>query len=66
MAKMKTIKGASKRFKVSKSGRIKRRAANRNHILTKKAKGRKRRLRVAVNSVSSCEKSMVLRMLKQK
>ena len=66
MAKMKTIKGAAKRFKVTKSGRIKRRAANRNHILTKKAKGRKRKLRVAVNAVNACEKSMVLRMLKEK
>ena len=66
MAKMKTIKGAAKRFKVSKSGRIKRRAANRNHILEKKSKSRKRRLRVAVNAVTSCEKNMVLRMLKQK
>ena len=63
MAKMKTIKGAVKRFKVSKSGRIKRRAANRNHILTKKAKGRKRRLRCATNAVTACEKHMVLRML---
>jgi large subunit ribosomal protein L35 len=66
MAKMKSIKGAVKRFKVSKSGRIKRRAANRNHILTKKAKGRKRRLRVAVNTIAACEKSNVLRMLRLK
>lgn len=60
---MKTNKGALKRFKVSKSGRIKRRAANRNHILTKKSPGRKRRLRCATNTVSAVEKNMVLRML---
>ena len=66
MAKMKTIRGAVKRFKTTKSGRIKRRAANRNHILTKKAKGRKRRLRGAVNAVNACEKHMVQRMLNEK
>ena len=63
MAKMKTNKGALKRFKVSKSGRIKRRAANRNHILTKKSKARKRRLRVAVNVVNAADKKMILRLL---
>ena len=66
MAKMKTNKGAKKRFKVCSSGRIKRRAANRNHILTKKAKDRKRRLRRSTNSVCDVEKTAVLRMLKKK
>lgn len=42
--KIKSHKGAAKRFKKTASG-FKFRNANRNHILTKKAKSRKRRLR---------------------
>ena len=45
MPKIKTHRGAQKRFKVTKSGKIKHRSTNRNHILTKKAPGRKRQLR---------------------
>jgi len=45
MPKLKTNKGAAKRLKKTGSGGIKRRRANRNHILTKKSKSRKRRLR---------------------
>jgi len=45
MPKMKTVKGAAKRFKVKKSGKIKRGAAFRSHILTKKSQKRKRHLR---------------------
>ena len=45
MPKMKTVKGAAKRFKVKKSGKIKRGAAFRSHILTKKSQKRKRQLR---------------------
>ena len=45
MPKMKTKSGAKKRFKVSASGRIKRGAAYRRHILTKKTTKRKRQLR---------------------
>jgi large subunit ribosomal protein L35 len=44
MPKMKTHKGAAKRFKVTGTGRITRRRANLNHILEKKAPKRKRRL----------------------
>lgn len=47
MPKMKTNRGAAKRFKVTKSGRIKYTKANRRHILTKKAPKRKRQLRNA-------------------
>jgi large subunit ribosomal protein L35 len=35
MPKMKSVKGAVKRFKVKKNGSIKRGTANRSHILTK-------------------------------
>ena len=44
MPKMKTHKGAAKRFKVTGSGKITRRRAFKNHILEKKAPKRKRRL----------------------
>jgi len=45
MPKMKTVKGAAKRFKVKKSGKVKRGASFRSHILTKKSQKRKRQLR---------------------
>jgi large subunit ribosomal protein L35 len=45
MPKMKTNRGAAKRFKVKKSGKVKRGAAYRSHILTKKSQKRKRHLR---------------------
>jgi len=44
MPKMKTHKGAAKRFKVTGSGKLSRRRANLNHILEKKSPKRKRRL----------------------
>jgi large subunit ribosomal protein L35 len=45
MPKLKTNRGAAKRFKKTGSGKIKRRRANSSHILTKKSTKRKRRLR---------------------
>ena len=45
MPKMKTHRGAAKRFKKTASGRVVRTRANRQHILTKKSTKRKRRLR---------------------
>ena len=47
MPKLKTKKGVAKRFKLTKSGKIKRMKAGRSHILTKKARNRKRKLRRA-------------------
>jgi large subunit ribosomal protein L35 len=44
MPKMKTDKGAAKRFKVTGTGKIRRRHAFLNHILEKKSPTRKRRL----------------------
>jgi large subunit ribosomal protein L35 len=44
MPKMKTNSGASKRFSITGSGKIKRKQAFKRHILTKKATDRKRRL----------------------
>jgi large subunit ribosomal protein L35 len=42
--KMKTHKGAKKRFKTTGSGKITRRSKNLNHFLEKKSSRRKRRL----------------------
>jgi large subunit ribosomal protein L35 len=47
MPKMKTNRSAAKRFKVTGKGKVKRRQANKSHILTKKASKRKRHLRDA-------------------
>jgi len=44
MPKMKTHRGAAKRFKVTGSGKIMRRKAYRAHILEKKSSRRTRRL----------------------
>lgn len=44
MPKMKTNSGAKKRFKVTATGKIKRKHAFKNHILTKKDKKRKKHL----------------------
>ncbi|MGI6039947.1 MAG: 50S ribosomal protein L35 [Clostridiales bacterium] len=45
MPKMKTHRGAAKRFKFTKTGKIKRGSAFKSHILTKKTTKRKRGLR---------------------
>ena len=43
MPKMKSVKGATKRFKVKKNGQIKRGTAFRSHILTKQDAGQRRK-----------------------
>lgn len=45
MPKMKTHRGAAKRFKKTSTGKIVRSRRNKQHILTKKSPKRKRRLR---------------------
>lgn len=65
MPKMKTNSGAKKRFKLRGDGSAKKRSANRNHILTKKAQKRKRNLRGA-SVVSASDADNVARMLLQK
>jgi large subunit ribosomal protein L35 len=47
MPKIRTNRGAAKRFSKTGSGRIKRRHAYKSHILTKKSQKRKRHLRHA-------------------
>jgi large subunit ribosomal protein L35 len=44
MPKVKTKSGAKKRFKVTGTGKVKRKRAFKNHILTKKETKQKRRL----------------------
>ena len=45
MPKLKTNKSAAKRFRMTKSGKIKKRTAGRIHILTKKSRKSKRKMR---------------------
>ena len=45
MPKMKSHRGARKRFKITGTGKVKRMKAFKSHILTKKTSKRKRRLR---------------------
>lgn len=45
MPKMKSHRGASKRFKTTASGKLKRKKAYHSHILNKKSTKRKRKLR---------------------
>ncbi len=47
MPKMKSDSGAKKRFKITASGKVKRRKAYKSHILTSKSRKRKRKLRQA-------------------
>jgi len=62
MPKMKTDRGAAKRFKVTGTGRLRRRQAMRSHILEKKASTRTRRLGREVE-VSPADTREVRRML---
>lgn len=47
MPKIKTHRGAAKRFSLTGTGKVKRAKANKSHILTKKSAKRKRNLRQA-------------------
>jgi len=60
--KLKTKRGAVKRFKVTGNGGLKRASANRRHILTKKAPKRKRQLR-AMQQVAESDVKSVRRQL---
>ena len=62
MPKMKTHSGAKKRFKVTGTGKIKRKHAFKSHILTKKETKRKRNLTHAT-LVSSADMDRVIKML---
>lgn len=62
MPKIKTNRGAAKRFKRTGSGKLRRHRANANHILTKKAPGRKRRLAKGA-IVKDCDQPAIDRLL---
>ena len=62
MPKMKTNRGAAKRFRRSASGGFKRNQSHRRHILTKKSTKRKRQLRTA-SMIADVDTRMVNRML---
>ena len=47
MPKMKTRRGAAKRFKLTGSGRIKRNKANHRHMLVRRSNKAKRKMRQA-------------------
>ncbi len=64
MPKLKTNRGAAKRFRRTANG-FKHRKVNRNHILTKKAPKRKRHLR-GLQDVAACDVAAVKRMLPTK
>ena len=58
MPKMKTHRGAAKRFKKTASGKIKRGHAMHSHILTKKSPKRKRNLRQSTLVAKGDQKRM--------
>jgi large subunit ribosomal protein L35 len=62
MPKMKTHRGAAKRFRSTASGRFKRSKAYKSHILTKKTTKRKRKLDTPT-LISDADHEKVSRML---
>jgi large subunit ribosomal protein L35 len=58
MPKMKTDRGAAKRFKITGTGRLRREQAFRNHILEKKPSKRTRRLGREVDVAPGDRKSV--------
>ena len=62
MPKMKTHRGAAKRFKITGTGKIRRRRAFMNHILEKKPSKRTRRLKREAEVVGG-DKARIERLL---
>ncbi len=62
MPKMKTRRGAAKRFKVAGSGRIKRNKANHRHMLIRRTNKVKRNMR-RPGVISSADKKIVKALL---
>ncbi|MEN9435209.1 MAG: ribosomal protein [Pseudomonadota bacterium] len=63
MPKMKSHRGAAKRFTKTGGGAFKRKQSHMRHILTKKSTKRKRQLRVGENQVHEADFKMVQRLL---
>lgn len=64
MPKMKTHRGAAKRFRVTRNGKVLHRRANLNHNLGKKSSDRKRRLTRTARVKG--EKGDILRLLRKR
>jgi large subunit ribosomal protein L35 len=62
MPKLKTNRSAAKRFKITKTGKIKKRSANRGHMLGKMSRKAKRKLRKS-SYVSAVEAKKIRRLL---
>ncbi|MGH9023670.1 MAG: 50S ribosomal protein L35 [Acidimicrobiia bacterium] len=62
MPKIKTHRGAAKRFRLTGTGKIRRRKANRSHLLEKKASKRTRRLGRGAE-VTGGQRKTVMRLL---
>ena len=62
MPKMKTRRGAAKRFKVAGSGRLKRNKANHRHMLIRRSNKAKRKMRQA-GIISSADRKIVKALL---
>ena len=62
MPKMKTHRGAAKRFRATGSGKLKRSKAYKRHILTKKSANTKRNLRKSA-TMSKGDQSRIARLL---
>ena len=65
MPKVKTRRGAAKRFSLTKSGKVKRSKAYRRHILTKKSTKRTRHLRSG-GFVAECEAKNIKKLIPYK
>ena len=62
MPKLKTHKGVAKRLRLTKKGKIKKRNAGRQHILSKKSRKRKRKLR-RTGYISGVDAKRIRRMM---
>ena len=65
MSKMKTHRGAAKRFKVTGSGKVRYNKSNRRHILTKKTTKLKRKTRQG-GTIVDAEVHLIRRMIPYK
>lgn len=65
MAKLKTHRGAAKRFKITGTGEVKRSRANKSHILTGKPAKRMRRLRTGT-LVAKTDQASIRRLIPYK
>lgn len=63
MPKMKTHRGAAKRFKITGTGKVRHKAAYKSHILTKKTTKRKRHARGGAELLTKGDAQQIIKML---